>query len=156
MPSPIPEYHLRCTPKRTLFRLKCILILIPSQSWVHPDHKVPALLNHEQLHFDITELYARKMKKEMSKYYFLSVSEFVSKKIDTEVKSIFTSLYNEHMSIQQKYDVETNTEYYLMNNSRGKKVSKSSSKNLVHILPAIQHRSVSKNNRTIISNERNY
>jgi hypothetical protein len=79
----------------------------PSQSWVHPDHKVPALLNHEQLHFDITELYARKMKKEMSKYYFLSVSEFVSKKIDTEVKSIFTSLYNEHMSIQQKYDVET-------------------------------------------------
>ena len=79
----------------------------PGQSWVHPDHRVPALLNHEQLHFDITELFARMMRKEMSKYYFKSVSEFVSSKMDSEVKAIFTRLYNEHMLMQQKYDVET-------------------------------------------------
>lgn len=79
----------------------------PGQSWVHPDHRVPALLNHEQLHFDITELFARMMRKEMSKYYFKSVSEFVGSKMDSEVKAIFTRLYNEHMLMQQKYDVET-------------------------------------------------
>jgi Bacterial protein of unknown function (DUF922) len=79
----------------------------PSQSWVHPDHRVPSLLSHEQLHFDITELYARMMKKEMSAYFLNPVSEFVQKKLDVKVKSIFTRLYNEHMLAQQRYDVET-------------------------------------------------
>jgi hypothetical protein len=79
----------------------------PNQSWAHPDHRVPALLRHEQLHFDITELFARLMRKEMSAYMSKPVSEFVPAKMDVEVKAIFTRLYNEHMLMQQKYDVET-------------------------------------------------
>jgi hypothetical protein len=79
----------------------------PSQSWVHPDHRVPTLLNHEQLHFDITELFARMMRKEMSEYFSKHVSEFVKAKMDTQVKSIFTKLSDDHTLMQQKYDVET-------------------------------------------------
>jgi hypothetical protein len=35
----------------------------PASSWVKPNRKLAALLRHEQGHFDITEIYARKIKK---------------------------------------------------------------------------------------------
>lgn len=41
-----------------------------ADSWVKPEAMTPHYLEHEQLHFDITELYARKLRKEFAKYDF--------------------------------------------------------------------------------------
>jgi hypothetical protein len=40
-------------------------LFYPGKSWVKTKDKSEALLAHEQLHFDITELYARKLRKEV-------------------------------------------------------------------------------------------
>ncbi len=40
------------------------------ESWVKPEAMTPHYLEHEQLHFDITELYARKLRKELAKHKF--------------------------------------------------------------------------------------
>jgi len=79
----------------------------PSQSWVHTDHQVDNLLHHEQLHFDITELFCRKMRKEMAPFMNQHISVFVEKQMDKKSKEIFSRLFNEQSSIQQQYDVET-------------------------------------------------
>ena len=40
----------------------CIRLLSKPASWVKPDKLQDGLLAHEQLHFDICELYARRMR----------------------------------------------------------------------------------------------
>src|SRR5436190_4980330 len=46
---------------------------IPNQSWFRT--KSAALLRHEQLHFDIAELYARKVRKKISEYSQMGVRD---------------------------------------------------------------------------------
>ncbi|MES2269228.1 MAG: DUF922 domain-containing protein [Bacteroidota bacterium] len=70
-------------------------------SWVRPGKESPELLQHEQLHFDISELFARK----------LSVA-FNTKKYtanyEQEIKDIFAQIMKEVGAMQEKYDAETN------------------------------------------------
>ena len=71
-----------------------------NKSWVKT--KTDHLLKHEQLHFDITELFARKMRK-----------VFKEKKFDSKtMKSEMTTTYKQEVAkldaFQSKYDKETN------------------------------------------------
>ena len=63
------------------------------------------LLRHEQLHFDIAELAARKMRERVSK---LNLKNLSSKNIEQKLNSIFNSSVEEQMEMNQKYDSETN------------------------------------------------
>lgn len=54
----------------------------PRQSWYHKDMADDHLLSHEQLHFDITELYARKLRKKIATYSF-------TQDADKEMKVLF-------------------------------------------------------------------
>ncbi|EID73678.1 hypothetical protein W5A_10195 [Imtechella halotolerans K1] len=72
----------------------------PRQSWYHKDMADDHLLSHEQLHFDITELYARKLRKKIATYSF-------TQDADKEMKVLFNRAMKSLDSVQDIYDVQT-------------------------------------------------
>jgi hypothetical protein len=70
-----------------------------SRSWGRL--KTDYILNHEQGHFDIAEIFARKLNKEIT--LFLAKS-----KQHEELNKIYTKVMNEKRDTQQQYDDETN------------------------------------------------
>lgn len=73
----------------------------PNKSWYRPELCDALILSHEQLHFDIAELHARKMRKRLAETQF-------TKNIKDEVKTIYKALIKELNIFQNKYDHETN------------------------------------------------
>ena len=72
-----------------------------TDSWFKPDHRNNRLLIHEQLHFDITELYARKMRLRLSE---LTINP---ENFNTVVPALYKGLMKEMIDYQKKYDLET-------------------------------------------------
>ena len=71
-------------------------------SWVKEYAKTDLVLKHEQCHFDITELNARKFRKLISTYKFSKIT------FDQVFKSLFDSSHKEWFADQDFYDKETN------------------------------------------------
>lgn len=59
------------------------------------------ILAHEQGHFDLTEVFARKLNKNLSEY------RFNKKTVGDDINKIYQSVVDELTSVQQKYDRET-------------------------------------------------
>lgn len=76
-------------------------LFYPDKSWYKPDLCNDVVLSHEQLHFDITELFARKFRKRLEKVEN-------DKNIKKKVRSIFVEINKELNAFQNKYDRETN------------------------------------------------
>ena len=74
-----------------------------NKSWVKPGKESPHLLAHEQRHFDLGEVYARKIREAISKLKFTDVKEF-----QQDVAETYNSLLNEYRMQQELYDSETN------------------------------------------------
>lgn len=72
----------------------------PSFSWCKPSDTTAVLLRHEQTHFDITEVYARKLRKLMQEYPFTVNSQ-------EEVKKVYAKVEEARRATQQLYDRET-------------------------------------------------
>lgn len=60
------------------------------------------ILKHEQIHFDITELYARKLRQQIARTDFTKVRNVVS-----EMERIYKKIANEWQREENKYDSET-------------------------------------------------
>ena len=73
----------------------------PFSSWVKEDGKTDDLLVHEQGHFNITELYARKIRKKFSE------TKFTSDNVVNLSESIFKDLMKASIIMQRLYDTET-------------------------------------------------
>lgn len=73
----------------------------PNKSWYKPKICDTVVLGHEQLHFDISELFARKMRKKLMETRF-------TKNVKAEVRSIYKQILRELNDFQNKYDSETN------------------------------------------------
>lgn len=73
---------------------------IPEKSWFIPGKVSQNVLNHEQTHFDISELHARILRKRMSSRKF-------SKKVKTEIETIYIQVEAQRKAMQKKFDVET-------------------------------------------------
>ncbi len=75
----------------------------PHLSWVKKESDNDYLLKHEQLHFDITELHARKLRKKLS--------EVDTRSLLKDPKAVLTRIYqsveNERTSMQSKFDKES-------------------------------------------------
>ncbi|WP_298480968.1 DUF922 domain-containing protein [uncultured Maribacter sp.] len=80
---------------------KVTTFFYPQKSWYKPSVCDSVILGHEQLHFDISELYARKLKKR------LNAKEY-SKNVKAEVRKIYNEVVEELNVFQNKYDEETN------------------------------------------------
>lgn len=79
---------------------------LEDQSWVYREFQTERLLNHEQRHFDIAEIYARRMRAELQKYE-VHVMQFVSHDFGSDIKRTFNQLYDEMEQKQKDYDFET-------------------------------------------------
>ena len=73
----------------------------PDKSWYKPKLANPMILSHEQLHFDISEVYARKLRQILAKTKFTSNAK-------SEVKEIYRNILRELNDYQNQYDSETN------------------------------------------------
>lgn len=96
------SWSLRSSEKETDFLYSVETYFYPDLSWVKPDKKSNDLLAHEQLHFDITELHARKLREAM-KNYKLPEKE----KIKEELKKIYRDIEYSRTQMQERYDLET-------------------------------------------------
>ena len=72
----------------------------PDKSWYKPEICNSVVLSHEQLHFDISELFARKMRAELTKTRF-------TRNIKAEVRAIYQKINTELADFQKRYDSET-------------------------------------------------
>ncbi|GAB5401619.1 MAG: hypothetical protein Aureis2KO_32040 [Aureisphaera sp.] len=79
--------------------LKIVPYFLKNESWTTVSDKIT--LNHEQLHFDISELYARRMRKSFDSLVY-------SKTVDFEIyESCYVNLYSQYLESQRLYDSET-------------------------------------------------
>jgi hypothetical protein len=76
----------------------------PGSSWVRPNRKLVSLLKHEQGHFDITEIYARKMSKAIRDSKIECADEANA---DAAGKKILSGLDKEWERAEKAYDLET-------------------------------------------------
>lgn len=72
----------------------------PSESWYRPDVCDDHILKHEQLHFDIAEIFARKLRQRLEAKQF-------TKNIKAEVKQIYQKTVRDLSKFQNQYDRET-------------------------------------------------
>lgn len=87
------------------FRTECYFS--PEKSWVLKGSETDYLLNHEQRHFDITEIYARKFRKELEPYQRISVERFAKENVGEKVNELYSRLMNEMFAYQNRFDEET-------------------------------------------------
>ncbi len=72
----------------------------PTESWVKKGYRTYYLLSHEQLHFDISELHARIMRKRLQEYK-------PGKNIKRELNKMYKLVERMRINMQEQYDVET-------------------------------------------------
>lgn len=73
----------------------------PEQSWYKKERADVYILGHEQLHFDITELYARKFRQRLST---VKISNTTRK----ELQAIHNTINKELSEMQESYDDQSN------------------------------------------------
>jgi len=97
------SYQFSTTEENGKYELDYIVstFFYPNRSWYQANICDEVILSHEQLHFDISELYARKMRKIMDNTTF-------TKNVKAEVKAIYRQINKELAEFQQVYDRETN------------------------------------------------
>jgi len=88
------------------FEFRVIAAFRPRQSWVkavivNDSAQSRSALGHEQTHFDLTEMHARKMRQ-----YFNALPE-ACRKTDRELTALARRLLQEEKTEQQRYDAET-------------------------------------------------
>ena len=74
----------------------------PAKSWYQLELCDEVILSHEQLHFDISELYARKMQERLAQ------EKFTHSNVKAKVKSIYREILKELDAFQNQYDDKTN------------------------------------------------
>ncbi|OSZ80746.1 hypothetical protein CAP36_05735 [Chitinophagaceae bacterium IBVUCB2] len=89
------EYHI----KNSKFTYSIQSRFSKTRSWGL--YKTAYILSHEQGHFDIAEVFARKLHKKMSEY------KFNSKTYQKDLKKIYDKILEEKEETQNAYDGET-------------------------------------------------
>lgn len=75
----------------------------PSLSWVKKGQNTAYLLAHEQLHFDISELHARIMRKKLKEY-----QPSKDKNVRKDLNKMYKRVERMRINMQELYDEETN------------------------------------------------
>ncbi|MEI6489462.1 MAG: DUF922 domain-containing protein [Bacteroidota bacterium] len=82
-------------------KLTVVNFFYPKSSWVKLDIATPKLLAHEQCHFDITEMFTRKIRKQ------LLGSKFSRATLKSKLEKLFNKNQEQWKEFQEKYDSET-------------------------------------------------
>jgi hypothetical protein len=95
---------LPCTDARGKSTFLVESFFVKQHSWVRDSvvMKNPVLLAHEQLHFDINELFARKVRRQVAQYYTAGRYMF-----GPELAREITRLLNEKTAFNMRFDDDT-------------------------------------------------
>jgi len=93
------SYRLSALLKNDQLDVDCEVscYFFPQNSWYKPNKVTNVVLGHEQLHFDITELHARKFRKILDERKF-------SKAVKKEIRKIYTGITKDLKKMQSDYD----------------------------------------------------
>lgn len=95
------KFKWNTNPKKDSLIITIIAKMNTLKSWTKQEYQTYSALNHEQLHFDITELYARKLRQT------ILTQKLVKKDLASVLKTLVATndkLLNDY---QDKYDLET-------------------------------------------------
>jgi len=100
------QYKYHCTSYNLKegvwhFRFEVESYFLKNESWCIPGKQSDALLEHERLHNDINEIFARKLFMEFNKQTY-------TWNYETEIKEIFNRVHKAAQQMQAQYDEETN------------------------------------------------
>lgn len=90
------------TKQNMQIKFKVDAFFYPTKSWYQPEVCDEVILSHEQLHFDISELYARKL------HIRLRNESYTYSNVKAKVKTIYRDINKELNDFQNQYDNETN------------------------------------------------
>lgn len=93
----LPEFH----GDTLLVRVLLNPCFTRKASWVHRDELQDTLLMHEQLHFDLCELFARLFRSEAAKLNSDPLN------FDQQINAVFAQLWEKYQQEQDRYDEET-------------------------------------------------
>ncbi|WP_297763541.1 DUF922 domain-containing protein [uncultured Muriicola sp.] len=96
-------YRFSAMENRGRMEVDCTIdsFFFPESSWYKRETANDIILSHEQLHFDISELFARKMRERVESYSF-------SSNVKAEMNGIYEQIIREMRTFQKRYDEETN------------------------------------------------
>ncbi len=95
------EFSVKETETRIVdFDTKVYAHFYPKKSWYIKAQGDAYILAHEQLHFDITELYARKFRKEISQLK-------INSNIKSQLRNLHEKINKELAATQNRYDKES-------------------------------------------------
>ena len=107
-------YSLTYNSTSFTVRVKCVFE--KRKSWTTTIDS--SVLVHEQGHFDISEIFARKLRKAFKEY------KFNAKTVQADLKEIFTRINSERRLYNELYDIETNSsQNYTMQVQWNKKIA---------------------------------
>lgn len=83
------------------FEFEVYAVFDKNTSWSRKEKQSDDLLRHEQMHFNIAQLYAEKLKKEFNSYSYTAG-------YNTQILEVFNQKKLEYQALQLRYDEETN------------------------------------------------
>ncbi|MBW8362196.1 MAG: DUF922 domain-containing protein [Kaistella sp.] len=92
---------MKSTNPNAKIEIKLQTVFSPEKSWKDPLKINDEVLNHEQKHFDIAELFARKLRKEIGEKIK------TSRDFDRYFKSLYNRHFADYQKFQDRYDGET-------------------------------------------------
>ncbi|MEM8508314.1 MAG: DUF922 domain-containing protein [Bacteroidota bacterium] len=95
------EYKANLIHHEVQLDFKVTAFFYPNESWYRPEVCDANVLQHEQLHFDISELFARKMRLRLQRTAF-------TENVKSEVRTIYKEILKQLSEFQDRYDWETN------------------------------------------------
>ncbi|MGB1309368.1 MAG: DUF922 domain-containing protein [Oceanihabitans sp.] len=96
------SYAIKRSNKKAVgFKTKIFAHFYPEKSWYKPQDANAHILAHEQFHFNLTELYARKFRMRVAALK-------ISPSINTELENIHKEINEALSAMQNQYDTETN------------------------------------------------
>lgn len=99
------EFSVKESNERVIsFNTKVYAHFYPDKSWYIKEQGDAHILAHEQLHFDITELYARKFRKQVARLE-------VSNSIKSQLRVLHEKINKELAVTQNTYDRETDNSF---------------------------------------------
>jgi len=96
------SYSIKKTSKRVVsFQTQIFAHFYPEKSWFKPSLADKYILAHEQYHFNITEVFARKFRQRVAQVE-------VTQSLGTDLDQIHEEINKELSDFQELYDKETN------------------------------------------------
>ena len=94
-------WHRQVTMGHTEFTFTTTAFMNTSKSWIKPGKETAPLLAHEQLHFDISEFFARKLLETLNNYHYSLDYKF-------ELDRLYKDMEAARKAMEEKYDEQAN------------------------------------------------